>query len=115
MSRMLSKMNLISVVQQLPKEDIEIIKGYVEMIENENKELKEELKMIEYFYGENSLIKRLKFYTKYIKEKWKNGNNTNIRNNDTSRNNKIHNNSISNPWNNEINNLCNNEKIEKEK
>ena len=33
MSRMLSKMNLISVVQQLPKEDIETIQGYVEMIE----------------------------------------------------------------------------------
>ena len=37
MSRMLSKMNLISVVQQLPKEDIKTIKGYVEMIEKENK------------------------------------------------------------------------------
>lgn len=41
MSRMLSKMNLISVVQQLPKEDIETIQGYVEMIEDENKKLKE--------------------------------------------------------------------------
>lgn len=39
MSRMLSKMNLISVVQQLPKEDIETIQGYVEMIENENRKL----------------------------------------------------------------------------
>lgn len=39
MSRMLSKMNLISAVQQLPKEDIETIQGYVEMIEQENKEL----------------------------------------------------------------------------
>lgn len=39
MSRMLSKMNLISVVQQLSKEDIETIQGYVEMIEEENKEL----------------------------------------------------------------------------
>lgn len=43
MSRMLSKMNLISVVQQLPKEDIETIQGYVEMIEEENQELKLEL------------------------------------------------------------------------
>ena len=43
MSKMLSKMNLISVVQQLPKEDIETIQGYVEMIENENEELKLEL------------------------------------------------------------------------
>lgn len=39
MGRILSKMNLISVVQQLPKEDIETIQGYVEMIERENKEL----------------------------------------------------------------------------
>lgn len=43
MSRMLSKMNLISVVQQLPKEDIETIQGYVEMIEQENQELKKQL------------------------------------------------------------------------
>lgn len=41
MSKMLSKMNLISVVQQLPKEDIETIQGYVEMIEEENQKLKE--------------------------------------------------------------------------
>lgn len=31
-------MNLISVVQQLPKEDIETIQGYVEMIEEENRQ-----------------------------------------------------------------------------
>ena len=43
MSRMLSKMNLISVVQQLPKEDIETIQGYVEMIEQECEELKKQL------------------------------------------------------------------------
>ena len=43
MSRMLSKMNLISVVQKLPKEDIETIQGYVEMIEEENKQLKKQL------------------------------------------------------------------------
>ena len=43
MSKMLSKMNLISVVQQLPNEDIETIQGYVEMIENENEELKKQL------------------------------------------------------------------------
>lgn len=46
MSKMLSKMNLISVVQQLPKEDIETIQGYVEMIEEKNQELKEELEEI---------------------------------------------------------------------
>lgn len=44
MSRMLSKMNLISVVQQLPEEDIETIQGYVEMIEEENQQLKEEIR-----------------------------------------------------------------------
>lgn len=44
MSRMLSKMNLISVVQQLPKDDIETIQGYVEMIEEENQQLKKQLK-----------------------------------------------------------------------
>ncbi len=43
MSKMLSKMNLISVVQQLPKEDIKTIQGYVEMIEEENQELKKQL------------------------------------------------------------------------
>lgn len=87
----------------------------IEKLRKENKELKEQLEMIEYFYGENSLVKRIKFYTKYIKEKWKNGNNTNIRNNDTSRNNQIYNNSTCNAWNNEINNLFDNKKIEKEK
>jgi len=35
-------MNLISIVQQLPKEDIETIQGYVEMIEEENQELKKQ-------------------------------------------------------------------------
>lgn len=45
MSRMLSKMNLISVVQQLPKEDVETIQGYVEMIEEENEKLKAELQL----------------------------------------------------------------------
>ena len=86
----------------------------IEKLRKENKELKEQLEMIEYFYGENSLIKRIKFYTKYVKEKWRNGNNTDIRNNDTSRNNKIHNNGASNTWNDKINNLLNNEKIKGE-
>lgn len=35
MSKMISKMNLISVVQQLPKEDVEIVQNYVDMLENE--------------------------------------------------------------------------------
>lgn len=43
MSRMLSKMNLISIVQQLPKKYIETIQCYVEMIEDENQELKKQL------------------------------------------------------------------------
>lgn len=87
----------------------------IEKLRKENKELKEQLEMIEYFYGENSLIKRIKFYIKYIKEKLRNGDNTDIGKNDTSRNNKIHNNSISDTWNNEINNIFDNKKIEKEK
>ena len=33
MGKMLDKMNLISVVQQLPNEDIELVQNYVEMIE----------------------------------------------------------------------------------
>lgn len=41
MSRMLTKMNLISIVQQLSKDDIETIQGYVEMIEEENQKLKQ--------------------------------------------------------------------------
>lgn len=55
MSRMLSKMNLISVVQQLPKEDIETIQGYVEMIEQENDVQKV---MIENFVKENQELKK---------------------------------------------------------
>ena len=58
MSRMLSKMNLISVVQQLPKEDIEIIQGYVEMIENENNKYKEEIdKLKNIIRKENKMAK----------------------------------------------------------
>ena len=56
MSRMLSKMNLISVVQQLPKEDIETIQGYVEMIEQENDVQKV---MIENFVKENQELKAI--------------------------------------------------------
>lgn len=41
MSRELTKMNLIAIVQQLPKEDIEVIETYIKMIERENKKLKE--------------------------------------------------------------------------
>lgn len=47
MSRMLSKMNLISVVQQLPNDDIETIQGYVEMIEEENQQLQERIEYLE--------------------------------------------------------------------
>ena len=56
MSRMLSKMNLISVVQQLSKEDIETIQGYVEMIEQENDVQKA---MIENFVKENQKYKEV--------------------------------------------------------
>ena len=83
--------------------------------EKEIKELKDRLNLIETFYGENSLIKRIKFYIKYIKEKRKNADNRNNGKNDTSRNNTVRNNSTSNTWDNEINNLFNNEKIKEEK
>lgn len=60
MSKMLSKMNLISVVQQLPKEDIETIQGYVEMIEEENQELKKQFEKKKYYkfykYENNSNV-----------------------------------------------------------
>jgi hypothetical protein len=58
MSKMLSKMNLISVVQQLPNEDIETIQGYVEMIEKENTRLLELC-----MYG---LIRDTKIYNREI-------------------------------------------------
>lgn len=79
--------------------------------EEEIKELKSRLSLIETFYEENSFIKRIKFYIKYIKEKKKNANNTNTRNNDTNRNNSICNDRTSNSWNNEINNLFNSKEI----
>ena len=43
MSKMISKMNLISVVQQLPKEDVEIVQNYVDMLENEIENLSEQV------------------------------------------------------------------------
>lgn len=63
MSRMLSKMNLISVVQQLPKEDIETIQGYVEMIEEENKQLKKQLE--ECYCNRTDCSSRIKNSKKY--------------------------------------------------
>ena len=83
--------------------------------EEEIKELKERLRLIEEYYEESNFIKRIRFYWKYIKEKRKYANYRNNTKNDTSRNNAIYNNSTSNTWNNEIDNLFNNEKIEKEK
>lgn len=58
MSKMLSKMNLISIVQQLPKEDIEAIQGYVEMIEEENQELKKQIIIMEKYF---ELINNISF------------------------------------------------------
>lgn len=62
--------------------------------QKEIKELKDRLNLIETFYQENNIIKRIKYYLKYYKEKRKNDKNN--RNNDTNGNNTIHNNSISN-------------------
>lgn len=83
--------------------------------EEEIRELKSRIKLIETFYEENSFIKRMKFYWKYIKEKWRNANYRNNTENDTTRNNTIFNNSNDNAWNDEINSLFNGKKIEKEK
>ena len=80
--------------------------------EEEIKELKSRISLIEEFYEENNLIKRIKFYIKYYKEKKKNANYTNNRNNDTNRNNSIYNDGTSNSWDNEINNLFNSKEIE---
>ena len=70
MSRMLSKMNLISVVQQLPKEDIETIQGYVEMIEEENQELKTEKEQLNILVNScQEEIRRLKRQLEEYKDK----------------------------------------------
>lgn len=75
--------------------------------EEEIKELKDRLKLIETFYEENSIIKRIKFYIKYYKEKKKNADYRNNTENDTTRNNTICNNSNGNTWDNEINKIFN--------
>ena len=75
--------------------------------EEEIKELKDRLKLIETYYEENSFIKRIRFYWKYIKEKRKYANYRNNTKNDTSRNNTIYNNSNGNTWDNEINKIFN--------
>ena len=74
MSKMLSKMNLISVVQQLPKEDIETIQGYVEMIEDENEKLKKQVenyKKLGFKYLQdknNNLEKQQQEFIKFLKD-----------------------------------------------
>lgn len=83
--------------------------------EEEIKELKERIKLIEEYYEESSFIKRIRFFWKYIKEKKRNANYRNSTKNDTTGNNTICNNSNGNTWNNEIDNLFNDKKIEKEK
>ena len=77
------------------------------MNKEEIEELKDRLKLIEEYYEENSFIKRIRFYWKYIKEKKKNANYRNSTKNDTTRNNTIHNNSNGNTWNSEINKIFN--------
>lgn len=79
--------------------------------QKEIKELKSRLSLIETFYEENSFIKKIKFYWKYIKEKRRYANYRNDRKNDTNRNNTISNNSISDTWNYEIDKIFNNEEI----
>ena len=76
--------------------------------EEEIKELKNRLNLIETFYEENNIIKRIIFYIKYYKEKRRYANNRNSTKNDTSRNNKISDNSNGNTWDNEISKIFNN-------
>ena len=75
--------------------------------EEEIKELKDRLKLIEEYYEESSFIKRIRFYIKYIKEKKEYADYRNSTKNDTTRNNTICNNSNNNTWNNEINKILN--------
>ena len=46
----------------------------IEKLRKENEELKGRLEMIKIFYGENSILKRIKFYIKYYKIKKENKN-----------------------------------------
>ena len=77
MSRMLSKMNLISAVQQLPNEDIELVQNYVEMIEKENKILRENAenndKVVDKVNWENMLLKKENQELKSKLELYENG------------------------------------------
>ena len=75
--------------------------------EEEIKELKDRLKLIEEYYEESSFIKRIRYYWKYIKEKRRYANYRNNTKNDTGRNNTVHNNSNGNTWNDEINKIFN--------
>ena len=71
MSRELTKMNLIAIVQQLPEEDIHVIETYIKMIEQENQTLNDQL--------DRELIKRARLEDRinkaieYMKEKEKQG------------------------------------------
>ena len=79
--------------------------------EEEIKELKDRLKLIEEYYEESSFIKRIRFYWKYVKEKKKNADHRNDSKNDTTRNNTIYDNSNGNTWDYEINKIFNNKEI----
>ena len=71
------------------------------------KELEDRLKLIENFYEESSLIKRIKFYINYYKARLKYANNRDNTKNDTSRNSAIYNNSINNTWDDEVSKIFN--------
>ena len=76
--------------------------------EEEIKELKDRLNLIETFYEEDNYMKRIKFYIKYCKEKRRNANNRNSAKDDTTRNNTVSDNSNGNTWDNEISKIFNN-------
>lgn len=69
MSRELTKMNLIAIVQQLPEEDIHVIETYIKMIEQENQTLNDQLdrELIKRARLEDRINKAIEFIEKNIK------------------------------------------------
>lgn len=79
--------------------------------EEEIKELKDRLKLIEEYYEESNFIKRIRFYWKFIKEKKRNADYGNNTKNDTTRDNTISDNINGNTWNNEIDKIFNDKEV----
>ena len=63
--------------------DKETLKDMVLELQEENEELKDRLKLIEEYYKESNIIKRIRFYWKFYKEKRRYANYRNSAKNDT--------------------------------